>query len=86
MAEKKSDQIGGLIQEDNHGYQIRGLDGQDIGYFWADQYLNITFEIWWPSTGTETLQYQLTNSISKSRKKHYGQLFVVSCQIYCRQK
>jgi hypothetical protein len=41
-------EIGGIDHEEQHGYQVRGLDGKRLGYFGADQYENIIFEIWWP--------------------------------------
>jgi hypothetical protein len=41
--------IGGIEREEQNGYHVIGTDGQKLGYFGADRYENITFEIWWPN-------------------------------------
>jgi hypothetical protein len=42
--EKK--EIGGF-QEEDWGYRVRGIDGEDLGYFGADKYASISFEARW---------------------------------------
>lgn len=41
-------EIGGIDREEQHGYHIKDLDGNGLGYFGADTYESIIFEIWWP--------------------------------------
>jgi hypothetical protein len=41
-------EIGGIEREEQHGYHVRSVDGNKLGYFGADRYENIIFEISWP--------------------------------------
>jgi hypothetical protein len=47
-ASEETKEIGGISKEEEWGYQIRGTKGEELGYFGADKYETITFEIWWP--------------------------------------
>jgi len=49
--------ISGIEREEPNGYHVLGIDGTGLGYFGADRYESITFEMWWlgssPKIGTK---------------------------------